>query len=117
MRKSILITGPQGCGKTKLAIELAENAGNYSVITEAFLYASRFNDFLAERATVVVDECTDIARIKHLASSDRIEIRERMKEARLIPAPNFIFVSGDPAALKLDVDDRRFIAINLAGDR
>lgn len=113
MKKSILITGPQGCGKTRLAIKLAERDGSYCVVDEAQLQQSPFNEFLARAMTVVVDECTNLACMKALISNDSVVIHEKGKATWTVPTPNFIFVTGDPNPVK--EDGRRFIVIDLAG--
>lgn len=119
--KAIIIQGPQGSGKTKLAKLMANMAGlPYAVITASEINTKPFalaEVLVSEPKTIIVEEfVTDDAGLslaKSLVSSKEMEIPVKNHGIRIVKTPNFIFCSGNKNPLNTGVSDRRFEVINL----
>jgi len=113
---AIIITGPEGCGKTSLAKVIAESCGSYAMVQMTDIFMSSFPDHNAlKKDTVIVDDFNPnfIASAKNLISVDTIHVNRKCRDPEQVATPNFIFCTGSLDALKLDMDDRRFTVINM----
>ncbi len=116
--KAIVITGPQGCGKTQLAKVIADSLGGSVVVSMAVL-SGTFNTGWAFATTVVVEEFNpwlseQLATAKGLASSGELIVCEKGKADSLTKKPNFIFVTGDARPLPVTNTCRRFMVIDIS---
>ena len=102
MPQAIVIAGPQGCGKSRLAREMAAARGSFAEIgRDTFLSTFRFGNILSRHpATVIVEDAP--ARVildpktRALAESSHTEISRKGHEDQIVPTPTFIFCTSDP---------------------
>ena len=117
--QALVITGPQGSGKTKLAHDLARGFGRYGVLPAKDL----LSPFTAVRAledrpdALVVEEATaeqlGSDDFKALISTPTIGFRRKGHGQELIKAQRFIFCMRDDEQWLRGVDDRRFKVVRL----
>lgn len=118
--RALVLVGPQGCGKSLIAREIAKQHGSYKEVDADVLENSfELGEALSsEPRTVVVDGIpTSVATmrlLKSLITSNEVVCERRGLEPKTVPAPNFIFCSGDADALGHDLGDRRFRVLHLS---
>jgi energy-coupling factor transporter ATP-binding protein EcfA2 len=117
--RALVLAGPEGGGKSKLARELAAAHGSY-VETDARALQSpfRLGKLLAGKPdTIIVNEVPahliTAPETKSLVANESIVIHRKGCEEKIMPAPNFIFCTGDVNALRLHPHDRRFTVIRV----
>lgn len=117
--QAMVITGPQGCGKSTLARKIAAQHGTFAEI-DAHELGTRFGLGYAldsEPDTLVVEGFPSteetLAEIKAALTSSTVICHRKYKEPKAVKTPNFIFCSGDENALHLDAQDRRFFVVRL----
>jgi uridine kinase len=117
--KALIINGPQGCGKTTLAIEIAKEHGTYKVIRlDAFTSPFILGDaMLDEPNTLIVDEFKpnyeNLEHLKSIISNDLMQVNQMYKEPWTAKTPNFILCTGSKDPIKLTQEDRRFAIIEM----
>jgi len=107
--KALIISGPQGCGKTSLAVDVAQAAGlsrseyrleSANSISHPFGLegALRTNPKVVIVEDVVPDEAFfELAKV--LASEDLIEVQPMGRDAYLAKSPIWIFTTNLPVEL------------------
>ena len=116
--KTLVLQGPQGCGKGLLARQLAEGPCSDAHIADLSAKGSRFNQWLkCSIKTVIVEgvpkAAEDIEVVKSLIVSGRMVYEERGKAPKGVDVPNFIFCTSDPEPLDFGPNDRRFYVIKM----
>ena len=113
--RAIVLAGPQGCGKSTTARQIAAKAGPYKVFTGG---ESMNEVLLCEPSTVIVEEPeamskSELATLKGLITSERTTVRGPYGEdLRQVRTPNFIFCCHDANWLS-GSDGRRFFVVHL----
>jgi len=102
--RALVLHGPQGCGKTKLARELASAKGNYVQITGEELTA-KFPSWLRPGITTVIVLELPPKRmgndwLKSLITSRWLTAERMGKPPEIVETPFFIFETYDSAAAK-----------------
>lgn len=122
MNRTIIISGPQGCGKTVLAQTIAAMAGSYVTVRARDLCDTRYWPWLdtdAPPATVIVDETrpTDLDTILRagLSTGEELIVEQKHKPNVSVPTPHFIFCTGDQNLINIGVESRRFIVVEPQG--
>lgn len=116
---ALVLTGPQGCGKTTTARKIAEAHGSYREI-EAMDLDSPFGlgSALDNQPNTLIIEGAPASeetmhRVKAMLTSDTAIAERKGMEPKQVKAPNFIFCTGYADPLPIDSNDRRFRVVRL----
>ena len=113
--KTLVLQGPEGCGKSLLARQLVE--GNHSVTSLDLIKRDKFQSWLTNSPNVVIVEGSPkralTVAIKPLIASEKMLRHQKGKEPELIKTPTFIFCTSDPEPFNPAVEGRRFFVIKM----
>ena len=109
--KILVISGPQGSGKTILARKIAENYGAFRELDAVSLNDTRELDHAIASgvATIIFDEapCAKeiVARLKDIVTNPTVTVNRKYQEPVSVATPNFIIcTSGDQHFLVVTVE-------------
>ena len=116
--RALVLVGPQGGGKTKLARKLAAATGSYRELDARDLESnSRFWPVLEqEPATCIVDGLPQgedvLQRLKAMLTNTETVVCRKHGGPKRVRSPNFIFCTSDPEPLK-HLEGRRFHIVHM----
>ena len=114
--KALIITGPQGCGKTLLAIEVAKRHGSFIEVDAHELDLKHGVDGASESGhkTIICDgfpsRMETLQRIKQMLTQPTVTINRKYQEPKAIKPPKFIFCTGSHEPIP---NDQRFAVVKL----
>ena len=119
--KALVITGPEGSGKSTKAREIAAAHGTYAECAFGDVADRHGGRFGLSRvmdgkpATVIVEgfEPGEADDLKPLIALPEMWIEKRGENPVRVPTPNFIFCTGSKEPLNLGARDRRFMVIEV----
>jgi energy-coupling factor transporter ATP-binding protein EcfA2 len=119
--QALVITGPQGCGKSRLARKIAEAYEAYSETSADDLTIKVLKTILLSSARTIVCEGIPVkpdilAQIKMLLSNRTIAVEVKPGEVKTVKVPHLIFCSGHVDTLP-EMGERRFWVIDLGADK
>lgn len=112
--RALVLHGPQGCGKTTMAREIAAAHGSYAEVDATVLDEPlRLGAVLdGEPDTLVVEgapaSMEGMQRIKQLLTSPTAIAQRKGQHPKQVRSPNLIICTDAANPLVLDAEDRRF---------
>lgn len=120
--KALIITGPQGSGKSKLAREIAKRHGAYAELCHsAFSNPFDIGGVLDHEPAVIIvadgfpTHSRGLALVKQLITSETIERTKKSMETRTVRTPFLIFTLQDCDLSLLSASEARRFVIHHMG--
>lgn len=115
--QALVLVGPQGSGKTKLARSIASKAGNYEEISGGL--PDIIGALQRQPATLIIDEAealrrSELTMLKGLITSEKTRVRRPYSDELVeVRTPNIIFCTQRRDWLPADSGSRRFHVVEL----
>lgn len=117
--RPLVLFGPQGCGKSTAAREIAARHGAYvEAPAQALLSSFELGALLARKpAVIILDEAPAellaSAEAGRLLFCESIVMQRKMFREERVSTPHFILCSSETNSTRMDVCDRRFVFVYL----
>ena len=124
---SLVLVGPQGVGKGRLAWLMQQLYGTNGILVDMDDMTSSFNAHVAAKQFIVIDEMTAggprswdktglANKLKKLITAEEIVVNEKgVKKFNISAHANYMVTTNYLDAIKLDQDDRRFAVVTFDG--
>lgn len=117
--KALVLVGGSNGGEAMLARQIAGRAGVYTEMTACAMDSPHALGAMLvdEPATLIVDGFPagihTRRKLQSMLETETTQIEIKCQKPRIVKTPNFIFCVGSKDALNFEVDERRFLVVEL----